>query len=247
MLYLVGAGLIPKHITVLGREIVKNADRAIIDTYTVPTTEEQIKEIEGIVGRKLERVERTDLEEGATELVKEAKEKDIAIVTIGDPLTATTHVILTTIADERGVPWKYVPGVSILTYIPSRLGLEHYKFGWTVTIPHNWRHSPSFYDRILENRKRNMHTLALLDVGDDPMTIPKALEALQYWAEREGKNWEYVVGIARAGHEDEKIVFGRPEDLLSVKWPDPPHSIVILGKMHPVEEDAVRRFALGRR
>ncbi|NPA76317.1 MAG: diphthine synthase [Candidatus Diapherotrites archaeon] len=247
MLYLVGAGLVPEHITQEGLNAIKRADRVLLDAYTVPVDENSIKKLEEIAGKQLERAQRSDLEEGATELVKSAKEKDIAVITFGDPLTATTHVILTTIADERGVPWKYVPGISILTYIPSRIGLEHYKFGWTVTIPHTWRRSPSFYDRVLENRKRNMHTLALLDVGENPMTIPEAVEALEFWAEREGKNWDYVVGIARAAHEDEKIVFGKPEDLLSVKWPNPPHSLVILGKMHPVEEDAVRRFALGRR
>ncbi len=247
MLYLVGAGLVPAHISKAGIEAVRRADRAVLDTYTVPVSESDIKMLEELVGRNLERAQRSDLEEGATELVEEAKEKDVAVVTWGDPLAATTHVVLTVIADERDVPWKYIPGISIITYVPSRLGLEHYKFGWTVTIPHEWKRSPSFYERILENRKRNMHTLVLLDVGNEPMTIPEGVEALKYWAEREGKNWDYLVGIARAAHDDEKIVFGKPEDLCSTEWPEPPHSIVVPGKLHPVENDAIRRFSLGRR
>jgi len=247
MLYLVGAGLVPEHITEAGIEAIKRADRVLIDVYTVPTSEENVRRLEEITGKKFERARRSDLEEGATELVEEAREKDIAVVVFGDPLAATTHVVLTIIADERGVEWKYVPGVSILTYVPSRLGLEHYKFGWTVTIPHGWKYAPSFYDRIRENLKRRMHTLLLLDVGDEPMRIPEGVEALIYWAEREGRGWDKVVGIARAGHPDEKIVYGDPEDLMKEDWPDPPHSLVIPGKLHPVEEDALRRFARGER
>ncbi len=247
MLYLVGAGLVPEHITKAGIEAIQRSERVLIDTYTVPTSEENIRKLEKITGREFERAQRTDLEEGATELVEEAREKNIAIVVLGDPLAATTHVVLTIIADERGVEWKYIPGVSIITYVPSRLGLEHYKFGWTVTIPHGWKYAPSFYDRIRENLKRRMHTLLLLDVGDEPMGIREGVEALQYWAEREGKGWEKIVGIARAGYPDEKIVYGEPEELLKEDWPDPPHSLVIPGKLHPVEEDALRRFARGKR
>ncbi len=247
MLYLVGAGLVPAHITEEGIEAIRGADRALLDVYTVPVGESEVKRLEKIVGRELERASRSDLEEGATELVEEAREKNVAVVTWGDPLAATTHVVLTIIAEERGVRWKYVPGVSIITYVPSRLGLEHYKFGWTVTIPHGWRYAPSFYDRIRENQKRRMHTLILLDVGEKPMTIPEGLEALLHWAEREGRGWDKVVGIARAAHDDEKIVYGDPEELIDEDWPDPPHSIVIPGKLHPVEEDALRRFARGER
>ncbi|MDN5358447.1 MAG: diphthine synthase [Candidatus Diapherotrites archaeon] len=247
MLYLVGVGLVPEHITEAGIEAIRRAEKVLLDSYTVPVDEENVKKLEEIVGKELERASRTDLEEGATELVEEAREKDVAVVTWGDPLAATTHVVLTIIADERGVPWKYVPGISILTYIPSRLGLEHYKFGWTVTIPHGWEYAPSFYERIRQNCKRRMHTLVLLDVGEEPMRIEEGIKALLHWAEREGRGWDKIVGIARAAHEDEKIVYGDPEELLEEEWPDPPHSIVIPGKLHPVEEDALRRFSRGER
>jgi diphthine synthase len=248
VLYIVGAGLVPRHVTEEAVEIIRSAKRVYLDTYTVPVPPEFKTELEKIVGRELEEADRSMLEEGATELIEPAANEDVAVVVFGDPMSATTHVTLTLVADKLGVKWKYVPGVSILTYIPSRLGLEHYKFGWTVTIPHSWKRSPSFYDRILENRKRNMHTLALLDVGENPMTIPEALDALEYWAEREGKNWELVVGVARAAYEDETIAFGRPEDLRTVEWPEPPHSLVILGKLHPVEEESIRRYVVsGRR
>jgi len=247
MLYVVGVGLVPGHVTKDAIDVIKGCERVLIDVYTVPAVGGQVEELEEVVGRKMERAERSDLEEGAEGLVEEAREKDVAVVTFGDPLTATTHVALTLVAEKKGVAWRYVPGISIFTYVPSRIGLEHYKFGWTVTIPHQWRYAPSFYDRIRGNLKARMHTLVLLDVGEKAMGVREGLEAIIYWAERIGRGWEKVVGVARAGHPDEKILYGNPEDLLEENWPDPPHSLVIPGKLHPVEEEALRRFARGER
>jgi len=244
---LVGVGLVPEHITKEAVEAIKRCERVLLDVYTVPVQEDQIGELEKIAGKKMERAERKVLEDGAAELVEEAREKDVAVVTFGDPLAATTHVALTLTAEKKGVSWKYVPGVSVLTYVPSRLGLEHYKFGWTVTVPEQWAHAPSFYERIRGNLKRRMHTLVLLDVGSGAMSIVEGLEALLHWAERLGRGWDKVVGVARAGHRDEKIVYGYPEELMETEWPEPPHSIVVPGKLHPVEEEALGRFVRGKR
>ena len=92
-----------------------------------------------------------------------------------------------------------------------------------------------------------MHTIALLDVGENPMTIPQALEALEYWAKKMQVQLPRIVGIARAAGDDETIVYGSLEELRAVQWPPPPHTIVIPGKLHPVEEDALRRFSRGER
>ncbi len=247
MLYLVGTGLRAEHLTLEAVDVLKRAHRIYMDVYTVPGAEELARAVEKIVGKSVIRASRNDLEDRAKELVRSAKNEDVAILAVGDPLAATTHVVLTLLADELGVGWKYVPGISIIQYIPSRLGLEHYKFGWTVTIPHGWKSAGSFFERIVENRERGLHTIALLDVGEKPMEIPEAAEALKFWAERAGYQLPEIVGIVRAAYPDETIVYASLEELKSVDWPAPPHSLVIPGKLHPVEEDALRRFRRGER
>lgn len=60
---------------------------------------------------------------------------------------------------------KIVHNSSILTAIGC-CGLQLYRFGETVSIPYwnnNWRPS-SFYEKIISNRQRNLHTLCLLDI-----------------------------------------------------------------------------------
>lgn len=45
-------------------------------------------------------------------------------------------------------------------------GLQLYRFGETVSIPYwsdNWR-PDSFYEKIVSNRQKNLHTLCLLDI-----------------------------------------------------------------------------------
>lgn len=60
---------------------------------------------------------------------------------------------------------KVVHNSSILTAVGC-CGLQLYHFGETVSIPYwseDWRPS-SFYEKIVSNRQRNLHTLCLLDI-----------------------------------------------------------------------------------
>ena len=253
MLYLLGLGLAPKHLTEEARKILTEADTVYIDIFTNIINDEMVSEWEVAVGRSFVKASRKMLEDDVASIVEEARGKDVVVATLGDPLVATTHISIYLEALKRGVKVRYVPGISIYTVAPSLAGLQHYKFGYTVTVPYLWKDSPSFYERIAANRRRGLHTLILLDLHPEPVTIPVALEALLHWerVRKEGviELSDLLVGMARIGYPDCVRYVGTVEELMEVKWGPPPHVLVLPGELHPVEEEtlyAIRRYEDGR-
>ncbi len=78
---------------------------------------------------------------------------------------ATTHADLVIRAKERKIPVQVIHNASIMNAIGCT-GLQLYRFGQTISIPfytETWR-PDSFYDRIVQNHKDDLHTLCLLDI-----------------------------------------------------------------------------------
>ncbi len=227
MLYIVGLGLIPKHLTKEAVETLNNADRVYLDTYTVPRSSFWADVLRGMV-KELVIAERHILEDNASNIIVEAKEKEIVVAVPGDPFVATTHISLYLESLRRGVEVRYIPGISILTVAPSLSGLQHYRFGRVVTLPLRWRESPSIYEKILRNKEQNLHTLILVEEG---LNMEEALEALLEMERRYRKGVvtlsDLLVGVARAGFEDCKRVVGTVEELLEVEWGEPPYTIIL--------------------
>lgn len=76
---------------------------------------------------------------------------------------ATTHTDLILRAVEKKVAYKIVHNASIMNAVGC-CGLQLYNFGETVSIPlwtENWK-PDSFIDKIIENKRRGLHTLCLL-------------------------------------------------------------------------------------
>jgi diphthine synthase len=64
---------------------------------------------------------------------------------------------------QSGIEFKVVHNASIMTAVAA-CGLQLYSFGETVSIPFwddQWRPS-SFFDKIISNKSRGLHTLCLL-------------------------------------------------------------------------------------
>lgn len=80
------------------------------------------------------------------------------------------------------------------------------------------------------------------------MTVNLAIEQLlEIEASRQQKLYSentIVIGLARVGSDDQRIVAGTMEELLIVEFGLPLHSFIIPGKMHFLEAEAVREFAL---
>ena len=252
MLYIAGLGLSPSQ---TGREVlsvVRGADVVYLDTYTNYFTPSMLSSWREVIGDFLEAT-RSMLEEGAKNIVEEAREKDVVVAVSGDPFVATTHASVYLEALKRGVRVKYLPGVSIVNYALSVFGLQHYKMGRVVTVPNSWRDSPSFYTRLSENVKRGQHTVLLLDLHPRPLSVEEALDALLYWEDQYGEgavDRGTLIGVvARGGWQDCLLYAGSVEEMYDIEWGSPPYTIVVPGSLHPVEEElllAVRRYASGR-
>ncbi len=253
MLYLVGLGLSPDHLSEEARRILSSVETVYLDTYTNVLREEDILAYERAVGRTFLRAQRKDLEDGMKKLIDEARRKDVAIAVSGDPFTATTHVSIYVEALRNDIPVQYVLGISIHTAAISLSGLQHYRFGSIVTVPYLWKESPSFYERIHRNMRNNLHTLLLFDLHPEPLDMKTALNALLYWEKRRRLRvielGDLVVGMARIGREDCFRFVGTVEELLDVEWGDPPFSLVVPAELHPFEEETlytIRRYVNGR-
>jgi len=165
MLYFVGLGLgDARDITVRGLEIVKRCDKVFLEHYTSILTVGQ-QELEAFYGRQVILADRDLVEQGAEQILEGARDTEVAFLVVGDPFGATTHSDLVLRAKELGVPHQVVHNASIMNAVGC-CGLQLYNFGETVSIPF-WTDTwcpDSFYDKVVGNLSRGLHTLCLLDI-----------------------------------------------------------------------------------
>ncbi|KAJ5711262.1 Diphthine methyl ester synthase [Penicillium malachiteum] len=268
MLHLVGLGLADEtDITVRGLEIVKRADRVYLEAYTAVLLVDKEK-LEAFYGRPVIEADRELVETGSDEILAGADKVDVAFLVVGDPFGATTHTDLVLRARELGIQTNVVPNASIMSGIGCT-GLQLYNFGQTVSMVFfldNWRPS-SFYDRIRENVQIGLHTLVLLDIKVKEQSIEnmargrRIFEPPRYMTvaqcaqqmlevEEDRKEGVYspdslVMGAARVGAPDQKLVVGTLTELAEVELGAPLHSVVLLGRRtHDLERDYIRQFAV---
>ncbi len=253
-LIFIGLGLYGcRSISLRGLEEAKRADEVYLDTYTSIIPGLRIGELEELLGKEVRKAPRKLLEgREARELLRRAREKAVALLVPGDPFVATTHVSLALEAADLGIGVEIIPGASIASAIAGATGLQIYKFGRSVTVtyPEGEFVSEVPYDVVKENLQRGLHTLLYLDVRVDEerfMSIPEALELLLAIEERrrEGVFTEdrLVVGAARVGSPDSVVKAGRVGELLGVDFGGPPHSIVVPGRLHFMEKEALIKLA----
>ncbi len=168
-------------------------------------------------------------------------------------------------ARERGIKTKTIHNASIMNAIGC-CGLQLYSYGETVSIPF-WNESwtpDSFYDKIQSNLDRGLHTLCLLDIKvaertvenmmrnrkifEPPrfMSVKQAAEQLLKIKEskEDGKISEdtLAIGVARIGHDDQKLIAATLKEFLQIDMGPPLHSLVIPGHLHILEEEAVNHL-----
>lgn len=192
-LILIGMGL--GHVegmTVAALEAARKADHRRYEAYTALWPEEELRRLEGQIG-PIQRVMRPEVEQPEA-LLKLARDSTVALLVVGDPLQATTHVDLQLQAQEAGIPCEVVHGLSITTVVTGAVGLSNYKFGrqTTLTYPYGGWVATSPLETIINNDSQGMHTLALLDLdptgmgtGDQrPMTPSDAADAMRMMMEK---------------------------------------------------------------
>ena len=251
-LNLIGIGLsTEKDITVKGLEIVKKCDKVYLENYT-SLLQCSFSDLERFYGKKIILADRATAEQKDEEIVKEAKNKEIAFLIVGDPFSATTHNELFKLAKEKKVPVQVIHNASVLTAV-GITGLQLYKFGKVTSIPFLEDH-PNLetpYNVLKENQQQGLHTLFLLDLKPDQqkfMTVNQALEILE---KIEAKKKEkllskdtLVIGCARLGSEDAVIKSGSCEKVRKQSFGKAPHCLIIPGKMHFSEEEVLKFYGL---
>jgi diphthine synthase len=250
MLYLIGLGLCDeKDITVKGLEAVKKCKRVYLEDYT-SLMQSPVKTLEKFYGKKIILADRKMVEQNSDEILNNANKEDVALLVVGDPMGATTHVDFILRAKEKKVPVKIIHNTSIINAV-GITGLQLYKFGMTTSIvfkENNWMPETP-YSAIKMNKVNGLHTLCLLDIKKDENRFMTVNEALDILLELEDKRKEKIVtdrtlaiGCARIGSDKQLIKFGKVKDLKSVDFGKPPHCLIIPGRLHFMEEEALKLF-----
>ncbi len=239
-------------ITLKAIAAMKAADRIYAEFYTMPIPALDLAELEALSGKKIIVLDRKGVEEDVA-FLEEAKSQSIVFLTGGDTMCATTHVELRLRAERKGIQTRIIHNASILTAAAGLAGLQHYKFGRVTTIPlpegNYFPTSP--YDVIVRNLKAGMHTLVLLDTrlehaSSTYMTANQALDILLRMEEKQGEKMlagdKKLCVIARAGSDDPTVKYGTVAQLGDLDFGEPLHCIIVPGKLHFMEEEALDQF-----
>ena len=249
MLYLVGAGLKPQHLTLEALAALKECDRVYLESYTSQFAEGSLAELSKLIGQKVFPLTRKQVEEETEELLSMALKNDVAVLIYGNVFSATTHIELLLEAKRLGVKVKVLPGISIFNFL-GETGLQEYKFRKTVSIVYwqaNYR-PESFFDGIKENKERGLHTLCLLDIKVEEkrlMSVKEAVELLEKIADkRKDKLLEgsTLTGLAGAGSKKEQVFAGTPEEVKKFDFKIYPQSLIVCGELNEKEEEALKAF-----
>jgi len=231
-------------------EMCQTSDVRFLEGYTSTLPHDSENLLEEIVGN-WSRLMRPMME-SANEILEIAKQKVVAIMIVGDPMMATTHIDIRLRCMDLGIPFLYVPGISAISLAVSTSGLQSYRFGRQVTITYQYGDylPTSPLTQMIENKSRGLHTLALLDLDPTGMGIELPVHMTPKEAGRTllamyekliddenieniGK-WDVMV-CSDLGTSSEKIISTTIEGLNEVTG-GRIHCLIIPAKMHDMEK-----------
>lgn len=240
VLVIAGVGL-DYDLTTMALKRVKGCELVFLEAYTNPVPPSGVNYLRKIIKKEVKLLSRKDVEQDP-KFLKLAKSRDVAFLVPGDPFIATTHVDLFLRAKELKLDIVVFHASSVLTGV-CESGLSAYRFGEVVSVPRpdlvQGYDPKDYFKTIARNKKAGLHTLLLLDIN---LRIPEALELLlrdrTLFTEK-----TKLVAVARLGFPDKFIVYASIKDLLKIAFPDSPHALVLPGKLHFMEKDALEKFA----
>lgn len=254
MLVLIGMGLHDeKDLTLRGLEEARGCEVLFAELYTSTMPGLDLGRLEGLVGKKVEVLERADLEERTYRLLEKASKRRVGLFVIGDPLISTTHVHLRLEAQRLGIESRVVHNASISSAAPSVSGLQNYKFGRSATIalPEEGFFPETPYEAVRENKGRGLHTLLYLDIkvrGKERrmMTAGEGIETLLRIEERRREGVftpeTLCVALGRVGSPDCVMRAGMAGDLAGTDLGLTPHTLIVPGRLHFLEEEYLKTF-----
>ena len=170
---------------------------------------------------------------------------DVALLCSGDPMVATTHQELRTRAVREGITTKIIHGSSILCSVGGELGLHSYNFGRVVTMTREPMQYTA-YNTIFDNLFRGLHTTILLEWNETqnfflgPASATKSLEDAERDLRQEILDSSTLILVAsRLGSDSAKIWALTLDGLKRMDLGPPPHVLVIPGRLHFTELEAL--------
>ena len=173
-------------------EFAKKADVRLYEAYTALWPEDELLKLETMVG-PIQRIMRPAIE-NPEDLFEQAKSQLIAVLVVGDPMQATTHIDFQLRAEQEEIPVKIIHGISVTTLVPGSTGLSDYKFGrsTTLTYPYGDWIVTSPLEVMLRNQMQGLHTLVLFDLdptgagtgNQRPMQPEDAFNSIKKMAEK---------------------------------------------------------------
>ncbi|MBI2101780.1 diphthine synthase [Candidatus Woesearchaeota archaeon] len=205
--------------------------------------------MEKLYSKKIILARRSLVEADNNEIIENAKSKNVAFLVIGDPFAATTHIDLFLRAKKEGIKCHILHNASIASAV-GITGLQVYKFGKITSIPLENEDIESPYDVLKGNSSLGLHTLFLLDLNPDEEKFMSVNDAIRYLLKVELKRNERIfsektlcVGCARLGSESQIIKASMAKDLLKQNFGKPVHCLIVPGKLHFMEEEALKLYS----
>ena len=154
-------------------DTARDADFRFLEGYTATLPSDQ----EGLLTEFLGEwtmIMRPDVE-NPTKLLDLAERSTVALLVVGDPMHATTHIDLLLRAKDSGIPTLVIPGISATSLAVTRSGLQSYRFGRQITLPYSYGDylPTSPLELLFNNLSNNLHTLVLLDLDPTGMGVKK--------------------------------------------------------------------------
>ena len=169
------------------------------------------------------------------------------MISYGDPYIATTHLELKTRAIQDNIETKTIHSSSIISSLIGEAGLHYYKVGKVLTIMDDPKSIITPYNTIFDNLLNRIHSVILLEYNEDKSFFLEPQNALSMLLDCEEKQKRKIIssetfGIvaSRIGKNDQRIISGNIGNLIKNKFGEQPHSIIIPGKLHFTETDAVK-------
>ena len=125
-------GLMTKHAI----DAAQDADFRFLEGYTATLPSDQESRLTEFLG-EWTMMMRPDVE-NPKKLLDLAERSSVALLVVGDPMHATTHIDLLLRAKDRGIPTLVIPGISATSLAVTRSGLQSYRFGRQITLPYSY-------------------------------------------------------------------------------------------------------------
>jgi diphthine synthase len=246
MLWFIGLGISGfKSIPVEAIDVLSNADIVYLEQFTSPIGKSDLSKIKNATKGEFKLAKRWLVEDGK-EILKNAKKKKVALLAYGDPYIATTHIELRTRAIEEKIKTYSIHASSSLTSMIGECGLHFYKIGRIATIMSEMSLTTPYYV-IYKNIIEGNHTVLLLEYNQDKDFFLDPKDALSDLLETEKGQTRKVISLSsyaivasRVGFRDQKIIAGKISSLKKIDFGKAPHTIIIPGRLHFTETDALK-------